>query len=168
MSFDTAPLELSIPVVLAYAWFAGISVVLAVIDLRTHRLPNRIVLPSYAVGIGCLLVASVLGQPWQRFLAALVGMAGLFAFYLALRAVSRTGIGGGDVKLAGLVGLHLGWLGLSPVLLGAIAAFLIGGVVAVVLLATRRATRQTAIPFGPFMLAGAWIAIGTALATSAG
>lgn len=163
MGSDAAPLWTSaaqaVPVVVAAVYFAVITVALTVIDVRTHRLPNRIVLPSYLVAIGCFLTAGIVGGSWERFVSALVGMGGLFLFYLALRALSRSGIGGGDVKLAGLVGLHLGWLGLTPLIVGAIAAFLLGGAYAAVLLISRRATRSTRIPFGPFMLAGAWVAI---------
>lgn len=173
MGPDATPLWASaaqaVPVVVAYAYFAVISVALTSIDLRTHRLPNRIVLPSYAVAIGCFVLAVILGGSWERLVSALVGMGALFLFYLALRALSRSGFGGGDVKLAGLVGLHLGWLGLTPLLAGALAAFLLGGAYATVLLLRRRATPRTRIPFGPFMLAGAWIAIvvGVALAGNA-
>lgn len=163
MGSETAPLWTSalpaFPVIAAYAWFALSSVVLTRIDLRTHRLPDRIVLPGYAVAIGCFVLAALLGNAWSRLLIASVGMAGMFLFYLALRMISRSGMGGGDVKLAGLIGLHLGWLGVTPLVVGAIAAFALGGGYATVLLLRRRATRATRIPFGPFMLAGAWIAI---------
>lgn len=163
MEPDAAPLWSSavdaVPVIAAYAWFALSSIVLTRIDRRTHRLPDRIVLPGYAAAIGCFGVAALLGGPSARFLSAMLGMAGMFGFYLVLRLVSRSGLGGGDVKLAGVVGLHLGWLGLTPLLVGAVAAFLLGGGYATVLLLRRRATRATRIPFGPFMLVGAWIGI---------
>jgi leader peptidase (prepilin peptidase)/N-methyltransferase len=68
-------------------------------------------------------------------------------------------MGMGDVKLAGVLGLFLGWLGWSELLVGAFAAFLLGGVVALALLAARRVTRSSGIPFGPWMLAGAWSAV---------
>jgi leader peptidase (prepilin peptidase)/N-methyltransferase len=68
-------------------------------------------------------------------------------------------MGLGDVKLAGLLGLYLGWLGWSSMLVGAFAGFLIGGVIGVLLMATRRAGRKSRIPFGPAMLAGAFLAV---------
>jgi leader peptidase (prepilin peptidase)/N-methyltransferase len=72
----------------------------------------------------------------------------------------------GDVKLAGVLGLFLGYLGFAPLIVGVFAAFLLGGLVGVGMLLTRRGTRRTAIPFGPWMLAGAWLGIlaGDALA----
>ncbi|SDH33058.1 prepilin peptidase [Microbacterium pygmaeum] len=145
--------------VLAFLYLAVISVVLWVIDAGTHRLPNRIVLPGYAVGVGLLGIATALGGDPQRLGRALLGMGALFAGYFILRMASPTSIGGGDVKLAGLLGLYLGWLGWSGLVIATAAAFLIGGVHALVLLARRRATRSTRIPFGPAMIGGAWLAI---------
>jgi leader peptidase (prepilin peptidase)/N-methyltransferase len=65
----------------------------------------------------------------------------------------------GDVKLAGVLGLYLGWLGWNSLFVGAFAAFLLGGIAGVVLMATGLATRKSAIPFGPYMLAGAFLAV---------
>lgn len=146
-------------VVIAYGYFAVISVVLTVIDLRSRRLPNAIVLPAYPIALGLLALSCALGSDVGDLLRAIGGMAALWFFYLALRLLSRQGMGGGDVKLAGVVGLYLGWLGWGPLLVGAITAFLLGGLVGVVLLVGRRADRRTPIPFGPLMLAGAWIGI---------
>lgn len=147
------------PVAIATLYFAVISVVLTAIDVRSHRLPNSIVLPAYPVTLGLLALACALGADGGDLLRAVVGMIGLGLFYLLLRLLSRQGMGGGDVKLAGVVGLYLGWFGWGPLVVGAVAAFLMGGVVAAVLLITRRADRRTAVPFGPYMLAGAWIGI---------
>ncbi|OZB87231.1 MAG: prepilin peptidase, partial [Microbacterium sp. 14-71-5] len=72
---------------------------------------------------------------------------------------SPRGMGGGDIKLAALVGLYLGWCGWGALVVGAFAAFLFGGVFSIVLLLLRRARRTSAIPFGPWMLAGAWFGI---------
>jgi leader peptidase (prepilin peptidase)/N-methyltransferase len=83
----------------------------------------------------------------------------LYAFYFVLMFVYPAGMGFGDVKLAGVLGLYLGWVGWGAVLVGAFGAFLLGGVVSVALIATGRATRKSGIPFGPFMLAGAGLGI---------
>ncbi|QEW02800.1 prepilin peptidase [Microbacterium lushaniae] len=144
---------------LAYAVFAVQSVVLAVIDARTHRLPDRYVLPGYPVA-AVLLTASALAQGApQRLLPVAGGALALFAFYLLLRMLRPAAMGGGDVKLAGVIGAYLGFLGWESVLVGALAGFLLAGIYAVVLLLTRRAAARTAIPFGPWMLGGAWFAI---------
>lgn len=147
-----------VAVVLAYAWLAVASVVLAVIDVRTHRLPNAWVLPGYPVLGGLLLVACLAGAPWSSLLRAAVGGAALFVFYLLLRAAGG-GMGGGDVKVAGVLGVALGWVGWSALAVGAVAGFVFGGVYGALLLATRRASRRTAVAFGPWMLLGAWTGI---------
>lgn len=149
----------AIPVVAAYLYLAAISIALTLVDLDTHRLPNAIVLPSYGVLLALFALACALGAEWSALLQAAVGGAALYGFYLVLRLVRPGGMGGGDVKLAGVLGLALGWLGWGPLLVGAFAAFLLGGVFGVVLLATKRAGRKAAIPFGPWMIAGAWIGV---------
>lgn len=146
-------------VVVALVAFALQSVVLAVVDARTHRLPDALVLPGYATGGIALGAAALLaGQP-ARIVGVAAGALGLFAFYFALRMLRPDAMGGGDVKLAGVAGVHTGWFGLDAVLVGGAAAFVLGGIVALVLLVTRRAHGSDALPFGPFVLAGAWIGI---------
>jgi leader peptidase (prepilin peptidase)/N-methyltransferase len=154
----------AVAVVGAYAAFAALSGTLAVIDTRTHRLPNRLVLPAYPVALVLLAIAA-LARPdlWALGRAILAG-AVLFAFYLMLRLIQPSGMGGGDVKLAGLVGLMLGFAGWDAVALGVFAGFLSGGLYSIVLLARRRADRRTAVPFGPWMLLGAWVGLAAHLA----
>lgn len=145
--------------VVAYLYFAAISIALALIDLDTHRLPNAIVLPSYLVGAALLGTASALSGDGGALLGAAVGGAVLYAVYLLLALVYPGGMGFGDVKLAGVVGVFLGYLGWGPLIVGAFAAFVLGGLFALALVAARRARRGSGIPFGPWMLAGAWLGI---------
>lgn len=155
----------------ACAYFAVMAVRLTVIDVRHHLLPDRIVFPSYAVA-GVLLIgaaasqvasgaqtaadpdggAGFLGVPGLRVLA---GGALLWLFYFLLRTAYPPGMGFGDVKLAGVLGMYLGFLGWTHVFAGTFAAFLLGGLWSLGLLAVRRGTLKSDIPFGPFMLAGA-------------
>jgi leader peptidase (prepilin peptidase)/N-methyltransferase len=147
------------PALAAYLYLAAVAVALTMIDLDVRRLPNVIVLPSYLVGALLIMPAAAARAGWSSAARGLVAMAALTAFYLALRFLYPGGMGLGDVKLAGLLGLYLGWLGWNSVWIGTFSGFLLGGLVGAVLLVTRRADRKTAIPFGPFMLAGAMLAL---------
>jgi len=149
----------SLPVLL---YLAAISLALALIDLDVHRLPDAIVLPAYPVCAALLALASWNpgGEPsWGALGRAAIGGAGLLALYLAAALVYPGGMGLGDVKLAGVLGLCLAWFGWSVLAVGGFAAFLLGGLYAVGLVVARRAGRKSGIPFGPWMLAGAWLGI---------
>lgn len=146
-------------ILVAHLWFAAASISLALIDLEHRRLPDAIVLPSLAVVAALLALAAILLGDWGRLVSALAAAAALFALYLLIALVYPRGIGGGDVKLAPLIGAVLGFSGWAAVAVGAFAGFLLGAVFGIALMALRRATLKTGIPFGPFMLSGAWIGL---------
>jgi leader peptidase (prepilin peptidase)/N-methyltransferase len=146
-------------ILVAFLYLAAVSTALALIDLDTHRLPNPIVLPAYVVGAVLLGAAALLTGEYQRLIGAGIGLAALWLAYFLMAVLYPGGMGFGDVKLAGVLGLFLGWLGWGPLIVGSFSAFLLGGVFALVLLASRRVTRKGGIPFGPWMLAGAWLGI---------
>jgi leader peptidase (prepilin peptidase)/N-methyltransferase len=141
----------------AFLVLSAVSVVLALVDLDTRTLPNRIVLPALAAGILLLGTSSLLVGDYQQLIRAAIGMAALFVLYYILALTG--GMGFGDVKLAAVMGLYLAWLGWGPLAVGALAAFVLGGLFGIVLIVIRRAGRKTAIPFGPWILAGAWIGV---------
>ncbi len=143
----------------ALFYFASISIALTAIDLDTHRLPDAIVLPAYPVLAALLAAAAIAAGDLESAARAAAGAGILFAVYLALALISPRGMGMGDVKLAGVIGLMLGWYGWAALAVGALAAFILGGVVGVALIVARRASRNTGIPFGPWMLGGAWVGI---------
>jgi leader peptidase (prepilin peptidase)/N-methyltransferase len=142
--------------VLVWSVTLAVGVPLTAIDLGAHRLPDALVLPAVTAAV---LVALVGGAP-----AAVAGGAMLVTAYALLAVLPRSGLGFGDVKLAGLLGTALALLGSAPtpnwgaLAWGTALAFTSGGVVAAVLLATGRARRDTPLPFGPHMLAGALLA----------
>jgi leader peptidase (prepilin peptidase)/N-methyltransferase len=143
----------------AFLYLAAISIALGLIDIDVHRLPDRIVLPAYVVVAVLLGVSSFVDGAPDALLRAVIGAAVLAGLYLALAFVKPGAMGLGDVKLAGVLGLALAWLGWPEVIVGAFTAFLTGGLFGIVLLVTRRASRESGIPFGPWMLLGAWIGI---------
>jgi len=149
----------SVLVFVGLLFLMAVSVALALIDLDTHTLPNAIVYPSAAVLVVALLGASVADGDLSPFLRGLVGAAVLGGAYLVLALAVPGGMGLGDVKLAVVLGLVLAYLGWGPLAVGAFGAFLVGGTVAIVLLALGRVRRRGGIPFGPSMLVGAWIGI---------
>ena len=144
----------------AFLVLAAAAVLLAVIDVQHRLLPNRVVVPALGIGAVLLLVAALADQRWGDLGRAGAAAAVLFAVFLVMALISPSALGMGDVKLAALLGLHLGWLGWSVLLVGATAGFVIQALVALVLLATRRIGLRGELPFGPAMVVGAVVAIG--------
>lgn len=147
------------PALPAYLYLGAVGIALAFIDIDTRRLPDPLTYPSYLVGLVLLGVAALAGDGLSSYLRALEGMAALAVFYLVIVLAYPKGMGLGDVKLAGVLGLFLGWLGWGALAVGAFAGFLLGGLFGIALLLTQRAGRKSAIPFGPFMIAGALVGI---------
>ena len=162
---STTGVVANVLVLVAFLWLAGVSVALALIDLDTHKLPNVIVLPSYLVGGILLATTGILNSDFDALIRAGVGMAALWLAYFLMAMLYPGGMGFGDVKLAGVLGLYLGFVGWGALLVGAFAAFFFGGLYAIGLMIARKAGRKSGIPFGPWMLIGAWTGIffGTAL-----
>jgi leader peptidase (prepilin peptidase)/N-methyltransferase len=148
-----------LPTLPAYLYFAAIGIALALIDIDHHRLPNAIVLPSYPVVLVLLTIAAAWQHDWSSLLRAVESGAILYALYFLLAFAYPAGMGFGDVKLAGILGGLLGYLSWSALLIGGFAGFLLGAIVGVVVMASGRGNRKSALPFGPFMIAGALLAI---------
>jgi leader peptidase (prepilin peptidase)/N-methyltransferase len=143
----------------AYLYFAAIGIALAMIDIDHKRLPNSIVLPSYAVEAALLTMASAGTGDWTALGRAAIGAGGLFAFYFLLAFIYPAGMGFGDVKLALILGGVLAYLSWRTFAVGAFGGFLLGSVGGILLLVTRRGTRKSEIPFGPYMIAAAVLAV---------
>jgi leader peptidase (prepilin peptidase)/N-methyltransferase len=143
----------------AYLYLGAVGIALALIDLDVRKLPNKLTLPSYAVVAVLLGIAALAGHDAGPLLRAFGGMAVLYLGYFALAFAYPAGMGFGDVKLAGVLGLYLGWLGWGSLLVGVFAGFVLGGFVGIALILRGSAGRKSKIPFGPFMVAGALLAV---------
>jgi len=143
----------------AFLYLGAVGIALALIDIDVKRLPNVIVLPSYVVALVLLGGAAVASGEFEPLLRGAIGMAALFGFYFLLAFVYPAGMGFGDVKLAGILGLYLAWLGWAELVTGGFLGFFFGGVVGAILMSVGSAGRKSKIPFGPYMLAGAFVAI---------
>ena len=146
----------------AFAYLAAIAVALSLIDVDVHRLPDAIVLPSYGAALALLALASWNpgGQSdWAALGRAAISGTAMFIVYLVILLAYPAGMGFGDVKLAGVLGIFLGWVGWGALVVGWFAAFVLGGLYSVGLLLARKAKRKTGIPFGPWMLAGALVGV---------
>ena len=149
-------------VLAAACWLVACAVPLACTDLAVQRLPDPLTGPAYAGTAVLLLAAAAAGGlegSWSALVRALLGGLALAGFYLLLMVISPSGMSLGDVKLAASLGTLLAWFGWRQLLAGGFAGFLLGGVVAGALLVSRRADRKQPIPFGPFMIAGAVLAV---------
>ncbi|MGW3774303.1 prepilin peptidase [Actinomadura verrucosospora] len=147
------------PVLPALLYLAAAGALLGFIDLGVRRLPDRFTLPSYGVAAVLLAAAAPFTEDGaRRFEHALAGMAALFALYFAQALLVPSGIGLGDVKLSGVLGLYLGWFGQHAWITGLLTTYLTGGLVALGIMIARR-SRKGDFPFGPYMLAGALVAV---------
>ena len=147
---------------LAFAVVAGASAVLFVIDIAIHKLPHRIVLPTFVAAVVLLGVEALVGAglgTWGRALsAALVATAVLFV----LAFINPAGLGLGDVTFVAPLGLVLGWLGWGTLAVGLLAGFVLNGLLIGVLVAMRRSGRGAEVPFGPSLVLGAVFAVAQA------
>ncbi|WP_433159145.1 prepilin peptidase [Kribbella sp. CA-247076] len=151
------------PVLAAWLLLAVVGAILGYIDARTRYLPSAIIWPSYLVIGLALLGAAVVSGEWGSFRRAVLAGAIGFAVFYVLWFVFPRGVGFGDVRLSGLLGTALGWLGWAEFVTGLYGGFFLGAVVGIILIATRVMTRKQMVPFGPYMLIGALA--GVALAT---
>lgn len=153
-------IQLGLPTAVpAFLWFVAVGIVLALIDLDVRRLPDAVTLPAYPVLAVLLTAAALLDGDPGSLLRAAIGAAASFAFYDVLSLLKPGALGYGDVKAAGLVGGMLAFVSWPVLLVGTAAAFLLGAVIGSAALLARHTDGPRAIPFGPFMVAGALVAV---------
>lgn len=146
-------------VVPAYFVFFLCIVTITVIDFDRQIIPNYIVYPTIFAAIPLLALAALAGGEWGRFGHALLGASLAWVAMLIIHIISPGGMGFGDVRLAFVLGLFLGWIGLSHVLVGLFLGLVLISVVGVGLTILRLRTLQDHIAFGPFLAAGSTLAV---------
>lgn len=156
------------PDVIAFAFLGVLGVALSAIDVAVNRLPDRLTLPAIPLLIALFGAAALIGHQGGALVRAVLGGLALSGCFLLLAFVRPGQLGGGDIKLAVLAGLALGWLGWRTLLTGAALGFVLAAVAGLVLLVMRRATLRTQLCFGPFLLAGTLIGVLAAGGTPVG
>ena len=147
------------PELAAWMLLAPFGVLLATVDFGVHRLPDVLTLPLAAAALALLGVAALLPEHGGSWTHALYGALALGGAYFVLFLISPNGMGFGDVKLALSLGAVLGWYGWGVLLLGTFAGFVLASLYGTGLVVARRAGRKTAIPFGPFLIGGAFVGL---------
>lgn len=149
----------AMPELFAYSWLAAIGVPLAAVDWRTHQLPTRLIWPGGLVLIALLVVSAAVDGDAYPLVRSLAGMLALLAFYGAIYLVRPGEMGGGDLRLGGLLGLALGWISWTSVLTGTLFGWFAAAIAVIVRRADPRADAQRDLPLGPFLVAGAFVAV---------
>jgi leader peptidase (prepilin peptidase)/N-methyltransferase len=142
--------------------FVGLAVLgagMGAIDIACQRLPTIVVMPATLAGVVSLLVLAAVTGDWTSFVRALLGALVLGVVFELLYHVPGGNLGYGDVRLATLLGIFLGWLGWAEVIWGALLPWLINGPVALTLLLLGRVGRKSRLPFGPALLCGALFSV---------
>jgi leader peptidase (prepilin peptidase)/N-methyltransferase len=143
----------------AYLVFLAALLAVTIIDLEHFIVPNRIVVATLAVTVPLLIIAAALGGDWPSLRRALLGALAAGGSLLVVNLVSPRGMGMGDVKLAVVLGLFLGWIDLAHVLLGLFLGFLLGALGGALLMVLGRRSRSDHLPFAPFLAGGAVLAV---------
>jgi leader peptidase (prepilin peptidase)/N-methyltransferase len=139
-------------------YLAPVGVALAVVDWRTRLLPTRVIAPSYAVVAVLAALSAWVEGDWGALLTAALGWLVAGGTFFLMWFIYPRGMGYGDVRLSGVLGIALGYLGWSELLVGVYAGFILGGVGGL-LLSVLRIVDRKAYPFGPFMLVGAVVGV---------
>lgn len=145
-----------VPAVLA---LAAVGLALSAIDLRWRRLPDALVLPAYPVVLALVAGGAVVDGSWRDVVRAVIGGGVLFGLFLVLALVSRGGLGLGDVKLAGVLGIVAGAVSGQAVVLSVVLPFVAVAVVSLGIVLHRRGRGNASVPFGPFMVAGTLVSV---------
>ena len=145
-------------VVASFAVLFAFGTQLALIDVDTHLLPRDIVLTACCCAVPLLMLSSQV-DPRGSAIRMIIGSVVMWSALRLLQLASRGDLGGGDVRLGALLGLYLGWISYEALVMALLAAAVIAGIYAMVVIAVNRATRSTRFAFGPFLIVGAIVAV---------
>ena len=143
----------------AYGLMCAMCIEQSLIDITTHRLARSVTMRAAFVGGPLLSIAAIANNQPGKIGVMVLSFAATLLTFITLSLASRRGIGAGDVRLAAVLAMFLGYLGAQYVFQGLALGFIIGGIVALFLLITRKATRNTRIAFGPYLAAGAVVTV---------
>jgi leader peptidase (prepilin peptidase)/N-methyltransferase len=143
----------------AFCVFFAALLAISVIDIDHFIVPNRVLYPTLFITFPLLALAALITGDWTALLHAVIGGAGGFIALLVVHLISPAGMGFGDVRLAGLIGMMLGWLGVGYAVLGIFMGFLLASIIGIGLIVTRLRGRKDPVPFGPFLAAGAVLTV---------
>jgi leader peptidase (prepilin peptidase)/N-methyltransferase len=143
----------------AYLVFLSSLLALSCIDLELLVLPKKVIYPTLVLVTTLLVIASATINDWDRMLIGAICAAAWFIVFFILNFASPRVLGFGDVRLAPLLGLALGWLGWRYVVLGFFSGNVIGAVIGISLIVTNRMRRDQPVPYGVFLAAGAALAV---------
>jgi leader peptidase (prepilin peptidase)/N-methyltransferase len=143
----------------AYLWFVAITIILSLTDLDRKLIPNRILYPATVTGAVLLTAGSLADWDLSSLGRALLGGLAYLVFLYLVYLVARGGFGFGDVKLGFFIGMFAAYIGWPALFISVVAAFIIGAIVSVILLVLRIKGRKDPIPFGPYMVAAAYLAL---------
>jgi leader peptidase (prepilin peptidase)/N-methyltransferase len=147
------------PDLFAYSWLAAVGVPLAAVDCKIRRLPTKMILPGGVIFAGLLGVAAIVHRDVYPLVRAGAGMLVLLAGYGMLYFLRPGQLGGGDLRLAAVLGLALGWAGWLAILDGTLFGWVSAAIALALRHITRRAEHRSDVPLGPFLLIGASIAL---------
>lgn len=143
----------------AYLWFTALTLVLSVVDIDYKRLPNRILYPGTVVGVLLLSAGAAAEGDLSSLYRGLLGGAAYFGLLLLVALLARGGFGMGDVKLAFVLGVFTAFRSWEALGVAVFGAFVLGGLASMLLLLLSKANRKDAIPFGPWLVLGSWVAV---------
>lgn len=147
------------PVLPAFLYFGAVATVVSATDATTRLVPNRVILPAYVVGPALLALASVASGRWFALVRAGLAMAILASLFVVMALVIPGGMGFGDCKWAGVIGLNLGWLGWHFVVTGILLSYLVAAAFVIGFRILRSPGNRISLPFAPFLAVDALVVI---------